>query len=615
MLRPRDWLRSSITPETRPAHQAILRHFAATGGAPDHDALAAALGVEADAVRGMLRQLRDAGAISLDADTGRITSAYPFSALPTPHRIALSDGVTAFGMCAVDALGVAAMFGRSVQIESPCAHCGTPILLRASPAAAVSRPDGAVVWYAAEGGCAQINFFCSAEHAQAWQAGRPEVEGEIWPLERAAARGREVFRGLLTNRLLLLVSANSYRARAFLQAAQRLGVEVVRGVDAPGPMAGVRSGVGDAGPGARLALDFRDPEKSTRTIAEFARSHPLQAVLPIDDGGTVLAAHVSAALGLPFNSVEAAWAARDKHRMRQLLSAAGVPSPQFALCRTSDDLESIAAEVHYPCVVKPRYLSGSRGVIRADDAEGFLAAVERLSRVLNDNGPAEFLVEQFISGVEVALEGMLTHGALKMLALFDKPDPLDGPFFEETIYTTPSRLPADVQAAIVETAARAARALGLREGPIHAELRVNADGPWVIEVAGRSIGGLCSKTLRFGGSVSEEELILRQAFGMPADSFEREAGAGGVMMIPIPAAGILAGVSGCEDAERVPGIESVEITAKFNYPIQPLPEGDSYLGFIFARGGTPEGVEAALRQAHQRLKIEIVPEIPVLTGP
>ncbi|MBI3764251.1 MAG: ATP-grasp domain-containing protein, partial [Chloroflexi bacterium] len=254
------------------------------------------------------------------------------------------------------------------------------------------------------------------------------------------------------------------------------------------------------------------------------------------------------------------------------------------------------------------------GVIRADHPAEFVAAFERLKRILIPTGSTEILVERFIPGFEVALEGILNRGALKILALFDKPDPLHGPFFEETIYVTPSRRPEETQSEIRDCAARAAAALGLREGPIHAELRVNEAGPWIVEIAGRSIGGLCSNTLRFGTDVSEEELILRQAFGMEIESFSREDRAGGVMMIPIPSAGILKCVEGVTDAEIVPGIESIEITAKLNYPIVPLPEGDSYLGFIFARGASPAEVEAALREAHRRLRFEIVPEISVLAN-
>jgi biotin carboxylase len=409
-------------------------------------------------------------------------------------------------------------------------------------------------------------------------------------------------------RVLLLTTPKTYRAQPFVEAAERLGLEVVKAIDMPEALADYWN--------YRLGIDFADTDAATRAIVEFAAQEPLGAIVSVDDSASLLAAQASAALGLPHNSVETAEAARNKHVMRTLLAQGGVPVPEFRLCSTDDDPRRLAAQVEYPCVVKPLRLSGSRGVMRADDADQFVATVDRLKRLLDSIDPSPqarpFLVERFIPGFEVALEGVLDRGRLKVLALFDKPDPLDGPFFEETIYVTPSRLPAETQAAIARCASDAARALGLREGPMHAELRVNAAGPWIVEVAGRSIGGLCSKTLRFGTNVSLEELILRQAFGLEIESLSRENQAGGVMMIPIPEAGLLKGVEGIADAERVPGVEEIQITAKVNYPIVPLPEGDSYLGFIFARGESPGEVEAALRKAHRRLRFVIEPTIALL---
>ncbi|MBI1801960.1 MAG: ATP-grasp domain-containing protein [Chloroflexi bacterium] len=414
---------------------------------------------------------------------------------------------------------------------------------------------------------------------------------------------------LSDNRIILLTSSLSYRARAFLEAARRLGLEVVQGLDMPPPLADYWQ--------PTLPVDFKEPPRAAQDIFNFAAQKPVRAVIPVDDGATVIAALASELLDLSHNSSEAAYAARNKHRMRELLSAAGVPSPRFRPFQVGDDPATIAAEVNYPCVVKPLMLSASQGVIRANNPAEFEQAFRRTAGIVKASGGesdeshdcTHVLVEDFIPGFEVALEGILTEGRLKTLALFDKPDPLDGPFFEETIYVTPSRLPPPVQEAIFHCTAQACRALGLREGPVHAELRVNEQGPWVVEVAGRSIGGLCSNILRFGTSMSLEELILRQAVGMEIESLNREERAGGVMMIPIPGAGLLKCVEGLEQAQAVPGIEEIEITAKLDNRIMPLPEGSSYLGFIFARGETPQVVEAALREAHRHLRFTIVPEI------
>jgi biotin carboxylase len=241
-----------------------------------------------------------------------------------------------------------------------------------------------------------------------------------------------------------------------------------------------------------------------------------------------------------------------------------VPTTRVLMAFTPESALQAIEQMGYPCVLKPLALSASRGVIRADDPAQFVAAVRRIAAILRQMDPAPdgdaarvLLVEEFVPGREVALEGLLRGGTLETLALFDKPDPLDGPFFEETLYVTPSRLPDPLQARIRHTAQDACKALGLVEGPVHAELRVNDRGPWIIEVAARSIGGLCSRTLRFGTGMTLEEVILRHALGWPIASLARAGGASGVMMLPIPRAGRLRAVRGRETAERVPGIEEV----------------------------------------------------------
>src|SRR5579883_2709792 len=409
-------------------------------------------------------------------------------------------------------------------------------------------------------------------------------------------------------RVLLLYSPSSYRAGPFLEAARKLGLEVVQGVDMPAALADFWH--------APLGLDFADLEQATRAIVDYAAKQPLRAIVAVDDGATLLAAHASAALGLPHNSLDAALAARDKYVMRQLLAAEAVPVPEFRRFAAGDDPAWVAAQVEYPCVVKPLRLSGSRGVIRADTPGELIAAFTRTrNMLLADGNPLEetaLLVERFIPGCEVALEGLLTGQKLKVLALFDKPDPLDGPFFEETIYVTPSRLPEATQAAIADCTARAAAALGLREGPVHAELRVNEAGPWIVEIAGRSIGGLCSTILQFGVDMCLEELLLRHTLGFDVPSFDRASGAAGAMMIPIPRSGLLKAVSGIEAASAVPHIEGIEITAKVGGPIVALPEGSSYLGFIFSHAADPATAEQALREAHSLLHFEIKPTLQVL---
>ncbi|HXI88985.1 MAG TPA: ATP-grasp domain-containing protein [Blastocatellia bacterium] len=407
-------------------------------------------------------------------------------------------------------------------------------------------------------------------------------------------------------RVLLLLPTTTYRTKAFVEAALKLDVDVVAASEQPSTLA-------SRNPEGFLTLDFSEPERAARQAIEFAAQFPIDAVIPVDEDTAVVAASVAYGLKLRHNPVEAAITAKNKHRMREVLSRSSVQVPGYCHFSLDEDTRDIAARVTYPCVVKPVFLSTSRGVMRADNEEEFTQVVRRLDRIVSDpklqrRGGAlarEALVEEFIPGFEVAVEGLVTDGEFRMLAIFDKPDPLDGPFFEETIYVTPSRLPREVQQKIVETTAAAIRAMGLTKGPVHAELRVNEQGPWVIEVAARAIGGLCSRALRFDGGMSLEELIIWHALGEDVMHVQREAQAAGVMMIPIPRAGILREVIGMDSAKAVAEIEDVIITAHVTQEILPPPEGASYLGFIFSRAARPDRVEIALRKAHSMLEFVI----------
>ncbi len=303
---------------------------------------------------------------------------------------------------------------------------------------------------------------------------------------------------------------------------------------------------------------------------------------------------------------------RSKLRQREVLRDAGLPVPGFFSFRLDKRVEKILPRVQFPCVVKPLRLAASQGVIRANNAEEFQSAVARIKDLLESpeikstREPEldRLLVEKYIPGAEVAVEGLLTRGKLRILAVFDKPDPLEGPYFEETLYITPSRLPDEIYDRLLECAERTVQALGFTHGPVHAEFRVNDEGPWVLEAAPRPIGGMCAHALRFGpGRIFLEELLVRHALGMPGTDLEREDGASGVMMIPVPKSGILEKVEGEEQARATPGIEDVQITARLRDGIAAWPEGASYLGFLFAHGNTPAEVESALRLAHCSFEI------------
>ena len=394
-------------------------------------------------------------------------------------------------------------------------------------------------------------------------------------------------------RVLLLLPTSTYRAPDFVNAAQRLGVEIVVGSEARQAMAGDM---------AERAVVVPMDNRAAGADAIVALHHrsPIDAVVAVDDRGVEVAALAGERLGLTHTDPGAVAATRDKSLMRELLMGTAVRQPAFAIAHTADDVPRKAAAVGYPIVVKPTTLSGSRGVIRVDADAAARDAARRI-RTFYD-GP--ILVEEYVPGVEVSVEALARgDDGFDVLAVFDKPDPLVGPYFEETIYVTPSRLPDDVVTRVSHFTALAARAIGIVEGPVHAELRIDGTRVWLIEIAARSIGGLCSRSLRFGAGIALEELILRHALGLPVGDAERELGASGVMMLPIRHGGVLQEVRGRDAALAVAGITGLEITVPRGREVQPLPEGDRYLGFLFAKAATPAAVEDALRAAHAELEV------------
>jgi phosphoribosylaminoimidazole carboxylase (NCAIR synthetase) len=421
-------------------------------------------------------------------------------------------------------------------------------------------------------------------------------------------------------RVLLLATTTGYQIRSFGDAAAKLGIRLMFASDRCDQ-------IDNPWWDHAIPVRFHDEEKSINAVVSGC-GEPPDGIVAVGDRPVVLAAHLAQHYGLPGHPPQAAAISRNKLLTRQALKETGLRTPAFASVAIDADARAVARRALFPAVVKPQALSGSRGVIRANDEAEFVAAFERLRAVLRspdvrreqDHAHDRALIESFIPGREYAVEAVLTKGTLQVLAIFDKPDRLDGPFFEETIYVTPSRASRDVQRLIESAVGDAARAIGLYHGPIHAECRLDGSAAYVLEVAARPIGGLCSRALKFcdlsdpkNGPTSLEELLLRHAIGDDIAGYAREAAASGVMMIPIPRRGVFRRVEGVADAGGVAGVEEVRITAKPDAALIPLPEGKSYLGFIFARGGTVDSVETALRDAHRRLNFVIDREVAVVT--
>lgn len=418
--------------------------------------------------------------------------------------------------------------------------------------------------------------------------------------------------------VVLFASKFGYQTRSFKAAARKLGVQL-------GYVTDRCHELNDPWGDQAIAVRFAHPEEAAATAIRSLRGKPLDAILALGDASAVAASYAARGLGLRSNHPAAVDACRNKLRTREVLRDAGLLNPKFHDVALSPAPEPSLLGIEYPCVLKPLSLSASQGVMRANSHEEFRAAARRLSRLLErpdlllkGNEPSRLaLVEEYIPGIEVAIEGIMIDGELKLLAIFDKPDPLEGPFFEETIYVTPLRLNLKQQAAIHRAATQSIHALGLTHGPVHAEFRINDRGVWPLEVAPRPIGGMCAAALSFVSTgkslqpIGLEELILRHAVGEDISSWQREPASSGVMMIPVPSSGILEQVEGVEAAQQVLHVTSVQITARLHDSILAWPEGSSYLGFIFAKAESPAAAERALREAHAKLHFQINQTLPV----
>jgi len=418
-------------------------------------------------------------------------------------------------------------------------------------------------------------------------------------------------------RILLFAAKLGYQTRAFDQAAKKLGVELVFVTDRCHQL-------DDPWHDRAVPVRFEAPEEAALAVMQAQSGLRVDSVLALGDRPTMAAAYVARGLGITHNHPASVEACRSKLRLREVFRGAGLPTPWFRTVPLQAIPEPALTDITYPCVLKPISLSASQGVVRVNNREEFLAGASRLKRLLEsaeiqatrEPNLDRMIVEEYLPGREVAVEGLLTGGESRVLAIFDKPDALEGPYFEETIYVTPSRFSQAEQGLIEKSFSEATRALGLAHGPVHGEFRLNERGVWPIEIAARPIGGLCARALRFQTEgerepIGLEELLLRHALDLPGWNAPREMAASGVLMIPVPSSGILEKVEGAEEARGVAGVTALEITARLHDYIAAWPEGSSYLGFLFARGETPAEAEEALREGHAKLNFKLTPRLPV----
>jgi hypothetical protein len=433
-------------------------------------------------------------------------------------------------------------------------------------------------------------------------------------------------------RLLLFTNKLGYQTRSFEAAARKHATEIIYVTDRCHQLE-------DPWGDRAIAVHFESGQSAAVNVVEALNGKSVDGILALGDSPSLAAAYTARELGISYNHPASVEACRSKLHMREVFHKTGLATPWFRVIKLDPLPEPALLGISYPCVMKPLSLSASRGVIRANNRDEFVSAAQRIRKLLEspeiratrEAHLDQILVEGYIPGREVAVEGLLTDGVLRVLAIFDKPDPLEGPYFEETIYVTPSSLTESQQLAIEKCAQESARAIGLRRGPVHAEFRIHGDGVaedevWPLEIAARPIGGLCARALRFvenetqtivnknahdPANIGLEELLLLHSLDLPVKTWARERMASGVMMIPVPSSGILESVEGEEAARETPGITELLITARLHDYIEAWPEGTSYLGFIFATAETPREVEQTLRAAHAKLRFTMTPRLPV----
>jgi hypothetical protein len=433
-------------------------------------------------------------------------------------------------------------------------------------------------------------------------------------------------------RLLLFTNKLGYQTRSFEEVAQKHATEIIYVTDRCHQLE-------DPWGDRAIAVHFESAQSAAANVVEALNGKSVDGILALGDSPSVAAAYTARELGIPYNHPASVEACRSKLRMREVFRETGLKTPWFRVINLDPLPEPDLLGISYPCVLKPVSLSASRGVIRADNRDGFVSAAQRIRKLLEspeiratrEAHLDQILVEGYIPGREIAVEGLLTEGVLKILAIFDKPDPLEGPYFEETIYVTPPNLSESQQLAIQECAQDCARAMGLTRGPVHAEFRIHGDRTadnqvWPLEIAARPIGGLCARALRFVENENQtignknayeqatmglEELLLLHSLDLPVSAWVRERMASGVMMIPVPSSGILESVQEQEAARETPGITELLITARLHDYLEAWPEGASYLGFLFAAAETTREVEQTLRAAHAKLRFTITPRLPV----
>ncbi len=382
-------------------------------------------------------------------------------------------------------------------------------------------------------------------------------------------------------KLLLVIPENSYKSNDFVVAAEKLGIDFLIITDSE-----------------QVSSKFSDTVIINKFDAELNKNNlkklkDVTHVLPVDHSALKFSGYLVDLLEVKGNKLESINLSMNKYESRKIFNSLLDIKVNNEIIKNIDDVNTFINK-NGTSVLKPIYGTASKSVLKINNVE---KNKEQIEKLMQDCFDQDLVIEEYIDGKEYALEGTIINSELKKIVIFDKPVEYKHPYFEESIYITPSELSSEAEKRVVSIVDKACKKIGLEDGPVHVEFKINENQIFIIEINPRMIGGLCSRCLSFGlFKVSLEEIILHAFMNNELKNIELLNNYVGVLMIPTPKSGKFISINK-EELENIPNISNVEITVPEGSDLLEPPYGDKYLGFAFSQGIDKKTVNESLLTA------------------
>ena len=382
-------------------------------------------------------------------------------------------------------------------------------------------------------------------------------------------------------KLLLVIPENSYKSNDFVVAAEKLGIDFLIITDSE-----------------QVSSKFSDTVIINKFDAELNKNNlkklkDVTHVLPVDHSALKFSGYLVDLLEVKGNKLESINLSMNKYESRKIFNSLLDIKVNNEIIKNIDDVNTFINK-NGTSVLKPIYGTASKSVLKINNVE---KNKEQIEKLMQDCFDQDLVIEEYIDGKEYALEGTIINSELKKIVIFDKPVEYKHPYFEESIYITPSELSSEAEKRVVSIVDKACKKIGLEDGPVHVEFKINENQIFIIEINPRMIGGLCSRCLSFGlFKVSLEEIILHAFMNNELKNIELLNNYVGVLMIPTPKSGKFISINK-EELEKIPNISNVEITVPEGSDLLEPPYGDKYLGFAFSQGIDKKTVNESLLTA------------------